>query len=63
MIQLPEKPWEKDDTFTVEETGVVFTFDGESGLPPTVKSLTATCTPPKHLSIKWKAPAFSAMRL
>ena len=32
MITLPEQPWEKDDTFTVEETGVVFTYDGEKWL-------------------------------
>ena len=32
MITLPEQPWQKDDTFTVEETGVVFTYDGEKWL-------------------------------
>ena len=31
-IQLPEQPWEKDDTFTVEETGITFTYDGEKWL-------------------------------
>ena len=29
MITLPPQPWKEGDTFTVEETGVVFTFDGE----------------------------------
>ena len=32
MITLPEQPWEKDDTFTVEETGLVYTYDGEKWL-------------------------------
>ena len=32
MITLPEKPWEKDDTFTVEETGVRYVYDGEKWL-------------------------------
>lgn len=31
-IQLPAQPWEKDDTFTVEETGITFTYDGEKWL-------------------------------
>ena len=32
MITLPEQPWQKDDTFTVEETGLVYTYDGEKWL-------------------------------
>ena len=31
-IALPEQPWEKDDTFTVDETGLVYTYDGEKWL-------------------------------
>ena len=31
-IQLPELPWQKDDTFTVEETGVRYVYDGEKWL-------------------------------
>ena len=32
MIALPEKPWQDDDKFTNDETGVVYTFDGEKWL-------------------------------
>ena len=32
MIALPEKPWQDGDTFTNDETGVVYTFDGEKWL-------------------------------
>ena len=32
MITLPEKPWEKGDDFTVEETGVRYVYDGEKWL-------------------------------
>jgi len=32
MITLPEQPWQKDDTFTVDETGLVYIFDGEKWL-------------------------------
>jgi hypothetical protein len=32
MITLPAQPWKEGDQFTVEETGVVFTYDSEKWL-------------------------------
>jgi hypothetical protein len=32
MIALPQQPWQDGDTFTNEETGVKYTFDGEKWL-------------------------------
>jgi hypothetical protein len=32
MIALPEQPWQDGDTFTNDETGVKYTFDGEKWL-------------------------------
>jgi hypothetical protein len=45
MISLPEQPWEKDDTFTVEETGLVYTYDGEKWLAASGEELDLDLTP------------------
>ena len=60
MITLPTKPWKEGDTFTVPETGVVFTYDSEKWLASVESDLTTrpigrqTKLPYPHGKLFWE---------